>query len=63
MSTDILNFEHGKQNLYVNGLKVYLAVALPLTAVTFLAWYIIYRLAGKTWSPTRGSENGHLSNV
>ncbi|KNG49609.1 mitosis inhibitor protein kinase swe1 [Stemphylium lycopersici] len=37
MSTDILNFEHGKQNLYIDGLKVYLAVAIPLTAVTFLA--------------------------
>jgi len=43
MSTDILNFEDGRQDLQIRGLRIYLAIALPLTALTFLAWYMIYR--------------------
>jgi hypothetical protein len=59
-----MDFEGGKQNFHVNGLKVYLAVALPLTALTFFAWYVIYRLAGKIgWSNDQAEANKHGSNV
>ncbi|KAH8707101.1 hypothetical protein GQ44DRAFT_831069 [Phaeosphaeriaceae sp. PMI808] len=60
MSTDILKFDGEKKNFQLNGLKLYLAVALPLTALTFLAWYVIYRLAGKGQISSRipsGSAN------
>ncbi|KAH6872126.1 hypothetical protein BKA58DRAFT_410329 [Alternaria rosae] len=45
MSTDILNFEHGKQDLQMQGLRLYLMIALPATALTFVAWYFIYYFA------------------
>ncbi|KAF2244131.1 hypothetical protein BU26DRAFT_569134 [Trematosphaeria pertusa] len=47
MSTDILKFEDGRQDFQIKGLRIYLAIALPMTAVTFFAWYIIYRRAKK----------------
>lgn len=45
MSTDILKFEHGEKDFQIKGLGLYLAIALPLTVLTFVAWYVIYRLA------------------
>lgn len=45
MSTDILKFEHGEKDFQAKGLGLYLAIALPLTVLTFVAWYVIYRLA------------------
>jgi len=45
MSTNILKFENGGQDLQIKGLKVYLAISLPLTALTFFVWYVIYRWA------------------
>lgn len=47
MSTDILKFDQGTENFQLKGLKIYLALALPMTAVTFLAWYVIYIFAKK----------------
>lgn len=52
MSTDILDFKDGKQDLQLAGLKVYLAIALPATLLTFLAWYIIYCVAKKNAQST-----------
>jgi hypothetical protein len=58
MSTDILNFEDGGQDLQIKGLRLYLAIALPLTALTFFAWYMIYRGAkGGSLFPRRSSGN------
>lgn len=48
MSTDILKFEDDRQNFQVKGLMTYLAIALPLTVLTFVAWYVIYRVAKST---------------
>ncbi|KAH7063886.1 hypothetical protein BKA63DRAFT_428591 [Paraphoma chrysanthemicola] len=56
MSTDILKFGDSGKKFQLDGLKLYLAVALPLTALTFLAWYAIYRLAG------RGQSTNHCDD-
>ncbi|KAF2852756.1 hypothetical protein T440DRAFT_391296 [Plenodomus tracheiphilus IPT5] len=45
MSTNILRFEDGKRQFEIGGLKVYLLVAMPLTFLTFLTWFLIYHLA------------------
>ena len=59
MSTDILKFQNGEQELQIQGLKLYLKVALPATAMTFIAWYVIYCLARREtrqndWSEAAG---------
>ncbi|CAI6340154.1 unnamed protein product [Periconia digitata] len=41
MSTDILRFEDGKQDFQLKALHTYMAIALPLTALTFFAWWFI----------------------
>jgi hypothetical protein len=56
MSTDILKFEDGGQDLQIQGLKLYLQVALPATAMTFVAWYVIYCLARRETRPNDRSE-------
>ncbi|KAF2793633.1 hypothetical protein K505DRAFT_243993 [Melanomma pulvis-pyrius CBS 109.77] len=56
MSTDILRFSNGTQNFELRGLKIYLELALPITALTFLAWFIIFRFAKKASLPTRGGS-------
>jgi hypothetical protein len=56
MSTDILSFEGGKKDFQVDGLRTYLAIALPLTVLTFVAWYVIYRMAKR--SDSRGAPMG-----
>ncbi|KAH7393821.1 hypothetical protein DE146DRAFT_660113 [Phaeosphaeria sp. MPI-PUGE-AT-0046c] len=48
MSTDILKFEHDQQDFQIKGLRTYLAIALPLTVLTFAAWYVIYCLAKRS---------------
>ena len=45
MSTDILKFQDGEQDLHMQGLRLYLMIALPATALTFVAWYFIYYFA------------------
>jgi hypothetical protein len=45
MSTDIIDFKDGKNDLQLTGLKLYLAIALPATFFTFVAWYFISWLA------------------
>jgi hypothetical protein len=59
MSTDILKFEDGKKDFQVNGLRTYLAIALPLTVLTFVAWYVIYYVAKRSESqdPPTTPEN------
>jgi protein-S-isoprenylcysteine O-methyltransferase Ste14 len=47
MSTDILKFENGESEFQLKGLGTYLAIALPLTVLTFFAWYMIYLFARK----------------
>ncbi|KAF1948008.1 hypothetical protein EJ02DRAFT_391532 [Clathrospora elynae] len=56
MSTDILGFEDGEQDLQIQGLRLYLKIALPMTALTFFAWYIIYRLARREARPNDDPE-------
>lgn len=56
MSTDILKFNNGTQDFQPSGLKLYLAIALPMTAFTFLAWYIIFRLAKKAQISSSGEK-------
>lgn len=56
MSTDILKFHDGEKDLQIQGLKLYLQVALPATAFTFVAWYVIYRVARKETRPNNQSE-------
>jgi len=43
MSAGIVRYDHGEQSLEVNGLRLYLAITLPLTVITFLAWMALYR--------------------
>lgn len=56
MSTDILKFQNGEQELQIQGLKLYLKVALPATAMTFIAWYVIYCLARRETRQNDRSE-------
>ncbi|CAN9112086.1 unnamed protein product [Alternaria alternata] len=56
MSTDILKFQNGEQELQIQGLKLYLKVALPATAMTFVAWYVIYCLARRETRQNDRSE-------
>ncbi|OAG07883.1 uncharacterized protein CC84DRAFT_1140220 [Paraphaeosphaeria sporulosa] len=58
MSTDILDFKDGKQDLQMTGLKVYLAIALPATFLTFLAWYLISRSAKAKAGTVEGEQPG-----
>jgi hypothetical protein len=57
MSTDILKFENGKSNFQPRGLGTYLAIALPLTVLTFFAWYMIYLFARK--AEESSARKGH----
>lgn len=50
ISTDVYDFKDGKHDIQIRVLRIYLAIALPLTALTFLAWYIMYRVAKKSYS-------------
>lgn len=45
MSTDIIKYDKGVRVFEIDGFKLYLCIALPLTALTFVAWLIIYRIA------------------
>ncbi|KAF2735006.1 hypothetical protein EJ04DRAFT_576404 [Polyplosphaeria fusca] len=62
MSTDIFQFDDGKQNFQVKGLRMYVAVAVPLTVLTFVAWYIFYRLAKRERRSSVG-QNSHNEYV
>lgn len=50
MSTDILTFEDGKRDFQLKALYTYLGIALPLTALTFVAWWIFYSMVRKRTS-------------
>jgi hypothetical protein len=65
MSTNILQFPEGKREFQLTGLKIYLAISLPMMAITFLAWFLLYRLV-KTRDELAGQcilEQCHSSNV
>jgi hypothetical protein len=61
MSTDILKFEHDQQNFQSKGLRTYLAIALPLTVLTFVAWYVIYRVAKRSGLRNRSMTADDMS--
>jgi hypothetical protein len=42
MSTDVLHWEAGKRQYESGALVTYLALSLPMTAVTFGMWYWLY---------------------
>ena len=56
MSTDIIDFKEGKQDIQTRGLNLYLAIALPATILTFLAWYVIYCVAKRVRNPSEPLE-------
>jgi hypothetical protein len=47
MSADILKYEQGQKDFQIKALRLFIYIALPLTVLTFLAWYAIYRWAKK----------------
>jgi hypothetical protein len=65
MSTDILKFKDGGQDLQTKALKLYLMIALPLTALTFVVWYVIYLTAkkGNLFSKTSESSDEYISEA
>lgn len=63
MSTDIIKYSDNTQDFQLSGLKMYLAIALPMTALTFLAWFIIFRLTKRTGlSRSEGGEDFSNTN-
>jgi hypothetical protein len=42
MSTDVLHWVDGKRRYESGALVTYLALALPITAITFGMWYWLY---------------------
>jgi hypothetical protein len=42
MSTDVLHWENGKRQYESEALLTYLALSLPMTAVTLGTWYWLY---------------------
>jgi len=53
MSTDIIHFQAESKTsgkiFQLGALELYLAITIPLMAVTFAAWYLVYR-----WLNRRG---------
>jgi hypothetical protein len=47
MSADILKYEQGQKDFQIKAFRLFIYIALPLTLLTFLAWYAIYRWAKK----------------
>ncbi|KAF2115662.1 hypothetical protein BDV96DRAFT_612335 [Lophiotrema nucula] len=45
MSTDIIRFSDKRRDFQPKALKIYLAISLPMMAATFLAWFVLYRIA------------------
>jgi hypothetical protein len=56
MSTDILKFDRNEQDLQTKALNLYLLIAIPLTALTFVVWYVVYLAAKKETCFTGRSE-------
>jgi len=42
MSTDILQFSNNQEEFSIRALQIYLAITLPIMAVTFGAWRLLY---------------------
>jgi ABC-type Fe3+ transport system permease subunit len=42
MSTDIIQFQDSKEIFSLGALQLYLAITLPLMALTFAAWWLVY---------------------
>ena len=57
MSTDILSFETGSQELRMKALWLYLELALPATALTFIVWGVIYHWAKKASKPNSEEDD------
>lgn len=45
LSTDVVGFDQGSRPSQINGLSLYFALVLPLTVLTFCAWYVMCLLA------------------
>lgn len=45
MSTDILRFTEAQRVFKPEALTTYLAISLPMMAVTFMAWFLFYKFA------------------
>jgi hypothetical protein len=60
MSTDILNFHSGEQDVQTKGLLLYLKIAIPLTALTFLTWFFFYHWAAKKTFAFRKRADGDV---
>jgi hypothetical protein len=58
MSADILKYEQGQKDFQIKALRLFICIALPLTVLTFLAWYAIYRWAKKNeYLATQGKQD------
>ncbi|ORX99550.1 hypothetical protein BCR34DRAFT_547476 [Clohesyomyces aquaticus] len=44
MSTDIISFVDKKSVFQLKGLRIYLAISVPMMLLTFMAWYVFYRM-------------------
>jgi hypothetical protein len=44
----------------MNGLRMYLAIALPLTVLTFIAWYVIFRMTKRRESRKMSATDGNV---
>jgi hypothetical protein len=42
MSTDIVQFQDSKEIFSLGALQLYLAITLPMMALTFAAWWLVY---------------------
>ncbi|KAF2644778.1 hypothetical protein P280DRAFT_476771 [Massarina eburnea CBS 473.64] len=42
-SAGIVKFDDSAQTFYPQGLKLFLAICVPLMVITFVAWYFVYR--------------------
>jgi len=42
MSTDIIKFQDSQKIFSLGALQLYLAITLPMMALTFVAWWIVY---------------------
>lgn len=54
MSTDVLRFTDNHQVFDSKALPTYLAISLPMMALTFIAWFSIYRFARYRENYTNG---------
>jgi hypothetical protein len=66
-STGIVNFDAGSslQTFYPQGLKLFLAICIPMMFLTFVAWYFVYRSVDRRQKKLdiAAAESAHASSV